>query len=216
MQTLEELALRASRIRRSVDGRIAEARLIASRVKTLQGEISLASSDVDLYSRVAITLASIGETRQAAAQDTIEELVTRGLQTIFDDKNMEFKVVQTQRGKTPEVKFLVNSRGPNGRVVQTPVMDARGGGLAAVVGFLLRLVVLLLSRDGKEPFLVLDESFSHVSTEYEPALAEFIKELVEKTRVTIVLVTHSDAFNEVADKRYRFKLVNGVTQVTEL
>lgn len=212
MNDLNSVMLKAKRIRKVVDRRIAEARLIASNGVKLKGEIDLASSDVDLYNKVAITLASIGETRQVAAQETIEQLVTRGLNAIFSD-DLSFQVVQTQRGKTPEVKFLVQSSMANGRTVQTPVMDARGGGLAAVVGFLLRLVVQLLGKT--DPVLVLDESFSHVSEEFERPLAEFIKELIDKTRAQIVLVTHSDAFSEFADKRYRLKLVAGVTKATE-
>jgi DNA repair exonuclease SbcCD ATPase subunit len=215
LNDLNSVTLRANRLRRVVDRRIAEARLIASNGVKLKGEIDLASADVDLYNKVAITLASIGEIRQAAAQETIEQLVTRGLNAIFDD-DLSFHVVQTQRGKSPEVKFLVKSSMANGRTVETPVMDSRGGGLAAVVGFLLRLVVLLLSKDNKDSVLILDESFSHVSAEYERPLAEFIKELIDKTKVQIIMVTHSDAFSEFADKRYRFKLVNGVTKVEEI
>lgn len=214
MNNLDDIAKRVKRMRRVVDRRIAEARVIATTGKKLKQEIELASNDTDLYNKVAITLASIGENRQAAAQKQIEELVTRGLTTIFSE-DISFHVVQTQRGKTPEVKFLVKSRGLKGHVVETSVMDARGGGLAALVGFLLRLVILLLSKDIKEPILILDESFSHVSVEYERPLAEFIKELIDKTKVQIVLVTHSDAFNEFADRRYKFKLVKGITQVEE-
>lgn len=216
MTDLSMLKARIHSARKLVDRRITEARMIASQSKKLKEEITLASIDVDLYNKVAITLASIGETKQADAQRTIEELVTRGIQSIFNDKTMAFHVTQTQRGKTPEIKFYVDSRGLNGRTVSTSVMDARGGGLAAVVGFLLRLVVMLLHKDIKEPVLILDEAFAHVSAEYEIPLAEFIKELIEKTNVTIILVTHSTAFSEFADARYRFKLVDGVTEVTRI
>ena len=213
MNDLANLKARLDSARKIVDRRITEARMIASQGAKLREDIVLASNDVDLYNKVAIALASIGETKQADAQHTIEELVTRGIQSIFDDKSMAFKVTQTQRGKTPEIKFYVESRGLNGRTVSTSVMDSRGGGLAAVVGFLLRLVVMLLHKDIKEPVLILDEAFAHVSAEYEIPLAEFIKELIEKTNVMIVLVTHSTAFSEFADARYRTKLVDGVTEI---
>lgn len=214
MNDLAALKARLAKARRVVDSQIAEARVIATKGVKIKEEISLAQNDVDLYNKVAITLASIGEQRQADAQKTIEELVTRGLTTIFNE-DISFHLVQTQRGKTPEVKFLVKSRASNGRTIETSVMDARGGGMAAVVGFLLRLVVLLLSKDKKEPILILDESFSHVSAEYERPLAEFIQQLVQKTKVQIILVTHSDAFSEFADKRYRFEQKDGTTNVKE-
>lgn len=216
MNDLTRLQTRINSARKLVDRRITEARMIASQSKKLKEDIVLASSDVDLYNKVAITLASIGETRQADAQHTIEELVTRGIQSIFNDKSMAFKVTQTQRGKTPEIKFSVESRGLSGRTVSTSVMDARGGGLAAVVGFLLRLVVMLLNKEITEPVMILDEAFAHVSAEYEIPLAEFIKELIDKTNVTIILVTHSTAFSEFADARYKFKIIDGVTEVSRI
>lgn len=213
MESLEALNNRARRLRKLLDQQAGEARVIAQTGKQLAEELTLAKNDVDLYSKIAITLASIGEDRQTEAQNQIEELVTRGLHSIFGEE-MTFHLVQSQRGKTPEVKFVIKSF-VQGKPIETPVMDARGGGLAAVVGFLLRLIILLLSKDTREPILILDESFSHVSAEYERPLAEFIKELIDKTRVSIILVTHSDAFSEFADKRYRFKLNRGLTKVEE-
>jgi DNA repair exonuclease SbcCD ATPase subunit len=211
---LNQVSNRLKNARKKLDADIALARVIATKGVSIKEEIRLASNDFDLYSKVAITLASIGEQRQADAQTQIEELVTRGLTTIFGE-DISFHVVQTQRGKTPEVKFLVKSSAGAGQVIETSVMDSRGGGLAAVVGFLLRLVILLLKTGRNNRVLVLDESFSHVSAEYERPLAEFLKELVDKTDVQIILVTHSDAFSEFADKRYRLKIVAGATEAKE-
>jgi DNA repair exonuclease SbcCD ATPase subunit len=212
LSNLENLTQRVRKARRTIDGQIAEAKLIAANGKRLNEEIALAASDKDLHDKVAITLASIGEVQQATAQTTIEELVTRGLRMVFQE-DLTFTLMQTQRGKTPEVKFQVSSL-INNKPVSTSVMDARGGGLAAVVGYLLRLVVLMLSK--KPVVLILDETFAHVSAEYEGRLAEFLKELIDKTNSQVILVTHSQAFSEFADKRYRTKLVNGTTKIEEI
>lgn len=95
----------------------------------------------------------------------IEDLVTRGLQTIFDS-TLSFHIIQSVRGKTANVDFIVRTTLPES-VIETSVMDARGGGLAATIGFLLRLVVMLLRGGTKEEnILILDETFAHVSAEY--------------------------------------------------
>lgn len=214
MNNLASIKTRLNRATKVLDRRIAEARVMATNSKQIREEIEVNLNDVELYNKVAITLASIGEQRQFDAQQKIEELVTRGLRSIFDE-DLSFNLVATQRGKTPEIKFLVKSRGLNGASVETSVMDSRGGGMAATVGFLLRLVVLLLNKDIKEPILVLDESFSHVSAEYRRPLLEFMLELVNKTKVQIVVVTHDDIFLEYADKRYKLKQLNGVTKAEE-
>lgn len=213
MSELDSLAMRIRAIRRKVDGRIAEARLIATNAKNLKEEIKLAESDVELHNKIAITLASIGEVRQAETQATIEGLVTRGLQTIFSDSELKFSVLQTQRGKTPEVKFMIESTMDN-RKIQTSIMDARGGGYAAVVGVLLRIVIMLLGN--QEPILILDETFTHVSEQYRRPLAEFLAELIAKTKTQAILVTHDPIFAEFADKRYKVTMNKGVSKVAEI
>lgn len=209
------LADRISRGRRTMAALTAEARLVATTGTRLQREVADLTTDIDLHTRVATVLAHIGEERQEQAQQQIEALVTQGLRTIFGDE-LSFHLVPGTRAKTPVVDFVVRSTLPGGMVVDTDVMDARGGGLAATVGFLLRLVVLLLTAGQRDTVLFLDETFAHVSAEYETRLAEFIRDLVDKTGVQVVMVTHSDAFTDGADVRYRFDLRDGVTRVQQV
>jgi hypothetical protein len=170
-------------------------------------------SKAELEGKVAALLTTIGEERQESARAQVEELVTRALQAIFD-KNLSFHMVQSVRANRAEVDFVIRST-YGGEVIDTPVLDARGGGTAAVVGFVLRLVVLLLTP-GTRRFLALDESFAHVSASYEPRVAEFLREVADKAGVQILLITHSDAYGDLADARYRLSLgPDGITVVEE-
>lgn len=177
-------------------------------------EIEQLKGEIDDLERVTMLLNSIGEERQMKAQGVIEGLVTRGLQTIFDDK-YSFHIIQTVKGKTANVEFVVRTT-LEGSTTETSVMEARGGGLAAVVGFLLRVVVMLLRSDKNEKVLFLDETFAHVSAEYLPALGEFLREIVDKSDMQIIMVTHQDEFVDYADVTYRFGLdANEHTTVKE-
>lgn len=210
--SLAELTTRLRRTARALDQLTGAARALAQAGQRLQGEITQLRHTVEAHEQAAHLLASIGEQRQADAQTQIESLVTQGLHTIFGPE-LSFHVVPATRAKTPVVDFVVRSVLPDGSIVDTDVLDARGGGLAATVGFLLRVVVLLLRRSDGDSVLILDETFAHVSAEYEPRLAEFLRELADKTGVQIVLVTHSDAYLDAADVRYRFDLRDGQTRV---
>jgi DNA repair exonuclease SbcCD ATPase subunit len=96
-------------------------------------------------------------------------------------------------------------------------MDARGGGLAATVGFLLRVVVLLLRTGGTgKQLLVLDETFAHVSAEYLEGVGRFLREIVDRSGVQIILVTHQETLAEAADVVYRFTAKDGKTVVTHV
>lgn len=200
--------------RRELDALMGEARATLLRGKAIEEQIGGLTEDVSDYERVTTLLNSLGEDRQQRAQQTIEELVTRGLQTIFDE-TLTFHIVQSVKGKAAIVEFVVRSTFGNEQV-ETPVMDARGGGLAATIGFLLRIVVMLLrSRNtSEEQILVLDETFAHVSEEYLAGMGEFLRQIVDKTGVQIIMVTHQPEFADYADTVYRFSQKDGKTVVT--
>lgn len=215
MSDFQSLYTAVSRRRRVLDALSGEARAVLLRGKEIKEEIELLKDDIGTYERANAVLNSIGEEKQLSAQKTIEEIVTRGLQTIFDD-TLSFHIVQKVVGRRAEVEFVVRTTLASGYVVDTPVMDARGGGLATTIGFLLRLVILLLRGGPKEEnMLVLDETFSMVSAEYLDSLGEFLREIVTKTGVQIVFVTHQPVFADYADKVYRFGITDGETWVKE-
>ncbi len=209
--SLDALALRARHRRRVLDERHGEMRSVLIRGKELQEEVASLTTLVEELDRVTVLLNSLGEDRQQRAQNTIEELVTRGLQTIFDS-TLSFHIIQTTRGKSVQVDFMVRTT-LEGRVIDTPVMDSRGGGLIATVGYLLRLVIILLTREpGQDPPpMVLDETFAHVSAEYLPNVAAFVREVVDKTGVQTIIVTHQEELVGGADKVHRLSLKDGET-----
>lgn len=199
------LDTRIATTRRHLERQRAEALTLAQNGRAVLADIQQLEQVFDLHTRAAHILAAIGEQRQDAAQRQIEALVTQGLQTIFDD-TLSFHLTPGVRAKTPVVDMIVRTTLPTGNTVDTDVLDARGGGLAATIGFLLRLVILLLSRTRQDTILFLDETFAHVSADYLPRLIAFLKEIVEHTGVQIVMVTHEEQFVIAADTVYRLDL----------
>jgi len=215
MDTLDSLVVRARQRRRQIDVAQGGVRAVLLRGKELTTEVSDLSALVEELDRVTVLLNSLGEERQLAAQSSIEELVTRGLRMIFDD-TLSFHIVQAVKGKTAVVEFVVRTTLGND-VIETPVMDARGGGLAAVIGFLLRFVVMLMGRDPRDStIMVLDEIFAHVSAEYLEPTGQFLREVVDRTGVQIIMVTHQPEFAQYADRVYNFSTTNGKTVVKDV
>lgn len=214
MASVDELAARVRAARRTVDRSIGEAAAVAREGQRLTAEVAQLKSEQELYARTTTALTSVGEKSQDDAQRVVEQLVTRGLQMIFGEE-LSFYVKQVVRSNRAEVDFVVRSVYGD-RVVETPVMDARGGGLAQVIAFILRVVVLLLTPRKVRRWMVLDESFGMLSAEFEVRLAEFIRALCDSADMQVFLVTHSDAFYQAADVRYRLELgVDGYTHVRE-
>lgn len=215
MTDLRTLRARAHSLRVGLERRVGEAHTLAARGKAVQAEVAELDRLVADYGEVVAVLASIGEERQVRLQQQVESLVTRGLRTIFGEE-LSFHLVQGSSGRVPSVDFMVRTTLSDGREVDTDLMSARGGGLVSVVSFLLRLVVLLLSRKGQGGLLVLDETFAMLSREYVPLMAAFVRELVDKTGVKVLMVTHQEGFVEQADRAWAFELRDGWTHVRAL
>jgi DNA repair exonuclease SbcCD ATPase subunit len=210
---IETLSRAVNQASKSLEREIGEAKALAKRAKSDFAEAEEAEARADALEKVVGFLNSFADSRQAEVQSKVEALVTHGLQTVFDD-SLSFHVVSETKARRVETRFVVRSK-MGDEVVETSILDARGGGVAAVAGFLLRLIVLLL-RPGVRPFLVIDESFSQLSAEYEPRMADFLKELSEKTPVQMLLITHSSEFEAVADKLVRSSLQEGRTKLEVL
>lgn len=208
---LQEIERTLADKERLLERQIGEAKHIASEAKLIKVEVSELQETIESLDEAAGILNSYADSRQADLQTKIEALITHGLRTIFGE-DLSFHIKQKQQGKLAAADFVVRST-IEGKEFETSILEARGGGVAAVAGFVLRLVLILLRKDVR-PILFLDETFAQLSEEYEPRLAEFIRELVDKTSVQIVLVTHSVAYNDVADTVFRFSLDDGVTHIT--
>lgn len=207
---------RLDKVRSQLNQKYGKAKAVEADIARVSEEIERLELDIDAYSKAIVVLNSVGDQRQKNLQNSIEQLVTKGLQSIFAP-NLSFHIVQTTKGNNQSIEFIIRTATSMGTFIDTSVMSARGGGMVAVVSFLLRIVMLLLSpRVQKTKLLFLDEAFSHLSEDYIPLMAGFLRDLVDKTGIQIILVTHTPALGEEADVTYHLSLKNEVTQIRRL
>lgn len=210
---LDALCATARQLRQRVEREAGQAEQVARQGKAAEAEVARLTEEVERYLKVQTLLTTVGEEAQESARGQVEGLATRALQVIFGPE-LSFHLVPGERGGQATLDLMIRSD-YGGSVTETPVLEARGGGMAAVVGFVLRLVVLLLT-DGARRFLALDETFTHVSESYAGAVAEFLREVADKAGVQLLLVTHSPVYADYADAKVRLVLgPDGVTQVYE-
>jgi DNA repair exonuclease SbcCD ATPase subunit len=192
------------------EGLAGQARQVMAELKHAKSQVSALDVRIEDLGQIAAFLTQFADDRQAVVQTQVEDIVTEGLRTIFRE-DLTLKLVNRLVGKRPELDFvLVSTSG--GETLETSILDSRGGGVAAVAGFLIQAVLVLLTP-GMRPTLFLDEVFAQVSADYEEPLAEFIAELVSRSDLQVVLVTHSTAYAQSADKQYRFAQTGGITRV---
>ncbi len=158
--------------------------------------------DIDVWRQVQMLFTKVSEYARQQLKSRIEETVTAALQAVFADDGLRFEIEIRELAGKPAAEWRVVSRYVDTELSTDPE-DARGGGIVDVVSLALRLALMELSRPKPGGPLLLDEVGKHVSGEYAPNVAFFLKEYARKTGRQVILVTHQAALAEVADKSYR-------------
>jgi ABC-type thiamine transport system ATPase subunit len=89
--------------------------------------------------------------------------------------------------------------------------NAHGGGLAQILGFLARVVIVMAT--GKRRILFLDECFSAVSGDLLSDLSALIRAIVDQLDFQIILVTHQPELADAANIIYRVKAPGVIEQI---
>lgn len=209
MERLDRLRSRVQAADRALLSRETEVKMLMTQGQQFSVAAKEAAAESLRMGSAAEVLLRFSDARTSAVREKLEGLVSAGLREVFGEDLrlvMRTKVV----GKRTETSLLLRTE-IEGTDLETSIMDARGGGVAAVTGILLRVVSLLLYRTSK--FLVLDESFAQLSAGFEPRMADFLSELAENLGIRILMVTHSNAYQDVSDAVYRSSIVDGRTKL---
>lgn len=194
--TYPELQQRFEARRSAFLSRVGEATAIQAEFERVREERARAELEETTAAQVAELLQTYSEQEQADLQGRIEGLVTQGLQAVFGEE-LGFKMTPGSERGQATLRFTVTGHG-----VETDVLEARGGGLAAVIGFLLRVIVTALHPATPRRFFVLDETFGMVSAGFQEELGRFIRRLCDEADVQVLLVTHAPRVGLHADKVY--------------
>lgn len=200
IQNLRELSADLTRAQTLRDAVAQNLRDAETRVLLLEGELELLSRVGDLF-RILIDREVIDNAQTAQA------LLTEGLQAVFDDLDLAVRSeVDIQRGKV-SVDLITVQRHPHGVITEGSTTEAYGGSVSTVQSVLLRVVVL--TRRGLRPLLLLDESLGAVAERYVPRVGQFLNLLASRLGLDILAVSHNPAIVEAANQSYRISKKDG-------
>ncbi len=201
---------------------VGAARALAQRGQELEAEVERLLLSRETAERVSGVLGKMAAERDAAARALVESLVTAGLTAIFGDsgEQLSFHLMESTLRNATNIDFTVRTIKPGGEVIETDVLSARGGGVAAVIGMLLRVVLILLTRQTGQQVsgtLVLDETLAMLSADRLEAASAFLRTLVDSADLQVIMVTHQTELTESADVVHRLSLdPDGVTRVVRV
>lgn len=175
-----------------------------------------AKQQIETWEQVQALFAKTSEYAREQLKTRIEEVVTRALQVIGFPGNPRFKIILTERGGQPAAEWRIIEGREDGTEMETSVEDSHGGGLVDVVSLALRLALLQLSRPKPAPLVILDEPGKHVSAEYAPNLAIFLKQFGQQAGHQIIMVTHNDTLADMADVTVRVEKPGEYSEVKQV
>jgi DNA repair exonuclease SbcCD ATPase subunit len=161
-------------------------------------ELNRRTADVSL--KVRILMEKMTEDKREAVRTKIEALVTHGIQAVFGEGYF-FVIKQELKRNAINFDFkIIHEFG--GERHESDLRGTHGGGLVALVGFLLRVVMVLFSHPTRRRTIFLDETMAALDGDKRVAFAHLLRTLGGKLGLQFVLITHSPEYSADADKVY--------------
>ena len=184
------------------------------RLAEVQVKILRLESESEILRRVSDLFRFLVDREVIDNATTAQDLLTEGLQAVFDDLDISVRAgVDIQRGKV-SVDLVTIQKQNDGTITEGSIMDSYGGSVATVQSVLLRIVVL--SRRGLRPLLLLDESLSAVAEDYVPRVGRFLAVLAQRLNLDILAVSHNPVMVESANRAYRIQKKKGESSFKEI
>lgn len=202
MTSIIALRQRVERLKGSRDNAQSRQDKLTIQVKELADKILHISEARELLAVVAL------ETQEQLRYH-ISEIVTLAMDAVLDEPYaLEVEFVPKRNKTECELWF---SRGGE----RVKPMDASGGGAVDIAAFALRVAIWSLRAQRTRATIILDEPFRFLSSNLQPRAGKMLKELSTRLGIQFIMVTHSEALAESADKIIQVDMRRGKTRVVE-
>lgn len=168
-------------------------------------QINSINKDLLIQNQSLVVLKEIIDKISEEHINRVVEMLRFAMRTIFYDRNYSVDIELGDKRTNKQAEFWLIETREGGETVRASFEDGIGGGILAVVGFVLQIFYIGYFKQSKIMFC--DESFSQVSDQYIESLMEFIKQLSEKKGYIFVLISHDPRLNVYAD--HVFQVVDG-------
>lgn len=137
--------------------------------------------------------------------DSIVDLMTYALQTIFYDMDYSVKILLKESRNSKQAEILLVDKKEDGSIIESPIPDNCGGGITSVLGLVLQVFFIQYFKLNK--ILIIDEGLSQISNAYIKPTMEFMKTLSEQRDFKFMFICHDPRFIKYAD--YQYEMVHG-------
>lgn len=180
--------------------------ILSSQSKKLNSEIDSLTNEISILESCATFFNKTIELKVDEVSTKIEDIINKGLAYIYG-ADYRFKLHKSiKRNKTIFSFELCN--------IETGVAgfeETHGGGIMALISFLFRIVVIAILN--KPRLIMLDETLSAVSIEYQEKLSNFIKQIADDMGFVIIIISHQPTLAEKSNIQYIVSKAHGFSKV---
>lgn len=194
-EKLESFGNKLGRLQGEVD-------LLDKQQKTSEEDIKKYKENGENYKKAVEIVSLVQKISNEKVKESFEQIVTHALNFIYDSNDYKFELVFTKRGSLPELKFSVKT--PDKDEAFDP-LDTDGGGTINILSFALRVVLMEISNPKTQGFILSDESFANLSSEYIENAGRFLKEVNTKMKRQIIAISHQKPLLDIADNLIEIK-----------
>lgn len=133
-------------------------------------------------------------------------IVTKALSTVFEEP-IEFIVEFVERRGVSECDLRLKI----GDDIYD-ILNEQGGGVADVCSMCLQMAFIMMSQVKR--VLIIDEPARHMDSVAQERFILVLQELCKELDFTIIMVTHSQAFADNADKVFKVVKKEGISYVS--
>lgn len=180
--------------------------ILSDQNKKLNNEIGALINEISVLDSCATFFNKTIELKVDEVSSKIEDIINKGLAYIYG-ADYRFKLHKSiKRNKTTFSFELCNIESGVAGFEET-----HGGGIMALISFLFRIVVIAILN--KPRLIMLDETLSAVSIEYQEKLSNFIKQIADDMGFTIVVISHQPTLAEKSHIQYAVSKAQGFSKV---
>jgi len=196
-----QLKEKLEEIKSKLDSQRGQCSLLEEQINAQKDKLANLELDKEKYKKVVELLNFVQQVTKQKTKKSFERLVTYALRFIYSKEYM-FELEFGRRGNLSEINFNVKT--PDFAEAYDP-LDSSGGGVLDILSLALRICLLELTRPKIEGFVVLDEPFKHLSSNYLGQAIKFLDVITKKIGRQIILITHKQELIEQAEYKMEIK-----------
>lgn len=191
-----------SSIRSSVDRSISVREYSIKQLSKHEKDLKFLTEELADHKKIRETYQQAAVSTQSYLEKHLSLIVTNALQSVFFEKDFQFRVKFDKKRNATECELVVIQDGE-----EYDIIEDKGFGVADIASFALRVAYVLL--DSVDNVLILDEPLRHLDRTRMSYASKMIKELSHKLNMQFIIVTHSKELIEHADKIINIEYKNG-------